>query len=97
MKHATSIEDLKPCPFCGSGRLKLDINAVVIDEGPDLGGEHLQHVIRCETCMAQSGPWDVLDLVVDAWERREGAAVGHAAKGAKVRMLTHLTGKVIDA
>lgn len=57
--------DLKPCPFCGSKKLRVIDHSFVDDEGP--------FQIECELCQAQ-GPKDLgqtKDQAAELWNTRK--------------------------
>lgn len=55
---------LKPCPFCGSERL-----AIELDELSFLG---MAFYVRCTNCLTQGPMSDDDEIAVDLWNRRAG-------------------------
>ena len=48
--------DLKPCPFCGSTKLKLESKQKLVGyNGLDMRVEHRTYSVRCNICYARGG------------------------------------------
>lgn len=48
--------ELKPCPFCGSTKLKIDCKSVVVGwRGIDARIKNRAYSVRCNVCHARGG------------------------------------------
>lgn len=48
--------ELKPCPFCGSTKLKIESKSVFVgSNGLDQGVNRLTYSVRCNVCHARGG------------------------------------------
>ena len=68
--------DLIPCPFCGSGRLKLDYKATTAGyNGLDMKVRHYTYSVRCNVCHARGGA--VGGKVIEGFNQYVNPIIGH--------------------
>ncbi|MCI6516238.1 MAG: Lar family restriction alleviation protein [Lachnospiraceae bacterium] len=49
-------KELKPCPFCGSAKLKIDKKSILYGyNGLDMRAERHTYSVRCNVCHARGG------------------------------------------
>lgn len=57
------MDELKPCPFCGSE--EPVVHAVTV---PMFGG--FKHWVTCDGCKAETAAADTMEEAVEIWNRR---------------------------
>lgn len=62
--------DLKPCPFCGGEKLKLESKQKHVGHSIDMPVVNRTYSVRCNVCYARGGC--VSGKVIDAWRLRRG-------------------------
>lgn len=72
MNETGNIDELKPCPFCGSGDVEIEY----------LDKEFHDHYmfVRCKSCEASSAIYFTRKRAIAAWNRRVRVIRGITAK-----------------
>jgi Lar family restriction alleviation protein len=60
--------DLKPCPYCGGVKLRIDDSGVLDDPGASENPE--AYWVVCPSCYASGGPGKNKKEAVKNWNRR---------------------------
>jgi len=60
--------ELKPCPFCGSGRMEVKLGKV-------------RYSMMCKNCFAEGGSASTEEGAIAAWNRRTPANEAERSEG----------------